>query len=163
MAEAKKITPPVALQLTRTFPFSRERVFAAFSTQEQMDRWMCRDAKNHEIKYLKFDFRVGGGFELEIQVPNGETYAMHCTYLEIVKPEKIKFTWSYERIGSDGKHFDDGLQGTLVTFEFHERGGETELVLTHELLPNEQEIKNHRQGWAGCLDKLGELLGSTSD
>jgi uncharacterized protein YndB with AHSA1/START domain len=160
MAEAKKITPPVALRLQRTFPFSRERVFAAFATQEQMDRWMCRDAKLHEIRYKKFDFRVGGGFELEILVPNGEVYAMHCAYLEIVKPSKVKFSWSYERVGADGKRFDDSLEGTLVTFEFHDRGGATEVVLTHELLPNEQEFKNHKQGWGGCLDKLGELLAS---
>jgi uncharacterized protein YndB with AHSA1/START domain len=160
MAEAKKIAPPVALRLQRTFPFSRERVFAAFATQEQMDRWMCRDAKMHEIRYKKFDFRVGGGFELEILVPNGEVYAMHCDYLEIVKPERVKFTWSYKRVGADGKRFNDSLEGTLVTFEFHERGGATEVILTHELLPNEQEFKNHQQGWAGCLDKLGELLAS---
>lgn len=160
MAEAKKITPPVALRLRRTFPFSRERVFAAFAKQKQMDQWMCRDAKDHEIKYLKFDFRVGGGFELEIHVPNGEIYAMHCDYLEIVEPEKIKFSWSYERVGADGKSLDDSLEGTLVTFEFHDRNGATEVILTHELLPNEQEFKNHKQGWAGCLDKLRELLAS---
>ena len=92
MAEAKKITSPLTLRLQRTFPFPRERVFAAFSRQEQMNRWMCRDAKNHEISYTKFDFRVGGGFDLEIEVPNGEVYAMHGAYFEIVKPEKIKFS-----------------------------------------------------------------------
>jgi uncharacterized protein YndB with AHSA1/START domain len=66
MAEAKKIAAPVTLRMKRTMPFPRERVFAAFSQPEQMDRWMCRDTKNHQIKYLKFDFRVGGGFDLEI-------------------------------------------------------------------------------------------------
>ncbi|HEY0702571.1 MAG TPA: SRPBCC domain-containing protein [Candidatus Acidoferrales bacterium] len=160
MAEAKKITPPVALQLRRTFPFPRERVFAAFSHQEQMDQWMCRDAKQHVIRYVKFDFRVGGGFELEIHVPNGEVYAMDCAYLEIVKPEKIKFSWSYERIAANGKRSDDTLHGTLVTIEFRDRDGATEVVLTHELLPSEQQLKDHQQGWTGCLDKLGELLAS---
>jgi uncharacterized protein YndB with AHSA1/START domain len=158
MAETKKVAPPVILRLRRTLPFSRERVFAAFSTQEQMDRWMCRDAKNHEVKYLKFDFRVGGGFEMEIHVPNGEVYAMRCAYLEIIKPEKIKFSWSYDRIGADGKPLDDSLHGTLVTFEFHDRAGSTEIELTHELLPDARQVKDHQQGWTGCLDKLGEYL-----
>jgi uncharacterized protein YndB with AHSA1/START domain len=161
MAEAKKITPPVILRLQRTLPFSRERVFAAFSTQEQMDRWMCRDAKQHVIRYTKFDFRVGGRFHLEINVPNGEVYIMRCVYLEIVKPEKIRFSWSYDRIGADGKRFDDGLEGTLVTFEFHDLGTSTEILLTHELLPDAQQVKDHQQGWTGCLDKLTELLESS--
>ena len=92
------------MQLKRTFPFSRERVFAAFSPQEQMDQLdVPRREESRNPQYLKFDFRVGGGFELEIRTPNGQTYAMHYTYLEIVKPEKIKFTWSYEHFGSGWK------------------------------------------------------------
>jgi glutathione S-transferase len=161
MAEATKSTAPITLHMKRMFAAPRERVFAAFANQEQMDQWMCRDAKNHQIKYLKFDFRVGGGFDLEIHTPNGHVYAMHNTYLEIVKPEKIKFTWGHEHFGPDGKRLDgDTLGGTLVTFEFHDRAGSTELVLTHELLPSEQEYNNHQQGWTGCLAKLGELLNS---
>jgi uncharacterized protein YndB with AHSA1/START domain len=161
MAEAKKIAAPVTLRMKRTMPFPRERVFAAFSQPEQMDRWMCRDAKNHQIKYLKFDFRVGGGFDLEIHTPNGHVYAMHNTYMEIVKPQKIKFSWSYRHIAPDGKPLeDDSLEGTLVTFEFHDRAGSTEIELTHELLPNARQVEDHRQGWSGCLDKLDELLES---
>jgi uncharacterized protein YndB with AHSA1/START domain len=159
MAEAKKVASPVTLRLKRTMPFPRERVFAAFSQQEQMDRWMCRDAKNHEVKYLKFDFRVGGGFDLEIRTPNGHIYAMQNTYVEIVKHEKIKFTWGHRHFTPDGKLVDgDTTEGTLVTFEFHDRAGSTEIELTHELLPDEQQFKDHQQGWTGCLDKLNELL-----
>jgi uncharacterized protein YndB with AHSA1/START domain len=158
MAEAQKIASPLTLRLKRTMRFSRERVFAAFSQQEQMNQWMCRDAKNHEIRYTKFDFRVGGGFELEIRTPNGHRYAMHNTYVEIVKPEKIKFTWGHEHFGPDGKLWDDTLEGTLVTFQFHDRQGSTEIELTHELLPNAKQVEDHQRGWTGCLDSLGELL-----
>ena len=158
MAEAQKIAAPLTLRLKRTMPFPRERVFAAFSQQEQMNQWMCRDATHHVIRYTKFDFRVGGGFEMEIRTPNGHVYAMHNTYVEIVKPEKIKFTWGHEHFGPDGKRFDDKLEGTLVTFEFHDRAGSTEVVLTHELLPSPQEYDDHKQGWTGCLEKLEEYL-----
>jgi uncharacterized protein YndB with AHSA1/START domain len=158
MAEAKKITPPVTLELKRTFAVPRERVFAAFAHQEQMDRWMCRDAADHVIKYLKFDFRVGGGFEMEIKTGKGHTYIMHTTYREILRPEKISFTWGHEHIDASGKHVADTLANTLVTFEFHERGGSTEVVLTHELLPSKAEFDSHKQGWTGCLEKLAEYL-----
>jgi uncharacterized protein YndB with AHSA1/START domain len=159
MAEAKKIAAPLTLRLKRTMPFSRERVFAAFSQQEQMNQWMCRDEKNHEIRYTKFDFRVGGGFDLEIRTPNGHIYEMRNTYVEIVKPEKIKFTWGHQHIGPDGKPVEgDTLEGTLVTFQFHDRQGSTEIELTHELLPNAKQVEDHQRGWTGCLDSLDELL-----
>jgi uncharacterized protein YndB with AHSA1/START domain len=158
MAEAKKITPPVTLHLKRTFAAPRERVFDAFAHQEQMDRWMCRDAADHVIKYLNFDFRVGGGFEMEIRTPKRDVYLMHITYREITAPSKIVFTWAHEHLGADGKRLGDTLEGTLVTFEFHDRAGLTELVLTHELLPSESEYKSHEQGWTGCLEKLNEYL-----
>jgi uncharacterized protein YndB with AHSA1/START domain len=158
MAEAKKITPPVTLRLKRTFAVPRERVFAAFAHQEQMDRWMCRDAADHVIKYLKFDFRVGGGFEMEIRTPKHGIYLMHVTYREIIAPSKIVFSWGHEHAGADGKRVGDTLEGTLVTFEFHDRAGSTELVLTHELLPSDDEYRSHEQGWKGCLDKLAEYL-----
>jgi uncharacterized protein YndB with AHSA1/START domain len=161
MAGTKKITPPVTLHLKRTFGARRERVFAAFADQEQMDRWMCRDAADHVIKYLKFDFRVGGGFEMEIRTPQREIYLMHIAYREILSPSKIVFTWGHEHLDASGKRMSDRLEGTLVTFEFHERGDSTELVLTHELLPSEHEYQSHKQGWTGCLEKLATFLDSS--
>ena len=158
MVEAQQKAAPVTLRLKRTMPFPRERVFAAFEQKKQMDQWMCRDAKNHEIRYTKFDFRVGGGFDLEIHTPNGHVYVMRNTYVEIVKPAKIKFSWGHEHFGPDGKQLDDTLEGTLVTFEFHDLGGSTEIELTHELLPNAKQLEDHKRGWTGCLDSLSELL-----
>ena len=84
------------LEVRRTIAAPRERVFEAFARQEQMDRWMCRDAATHVIKYLQFDFRVGGGFMLDIRTPGGDIYIHRSTYTEIKRPEKIAFTWNLE-------------------------------------------------------------------
>ena len=84
------------LEVRRTIAAPRERVFEAFADQEKMDRWMCRDAASHIIKYLRFDFRVGGGFILDIRTPEGDIYIHHSTYLEIERPEKIAFTWNLD-------------------------------------------------------------------
>ena len=48
---------------------------------------------------------------------------------------------------------------TVVTIEFHERGAETELVLTHRRLPP-AVVDSHRQGWTDIVRLLDEALTS---
>lgn len=48
---------------------------------------------------------------------------------------------------------------TLVTVEFRDRGGATELVLTHEAFPNAQARDGHEQGWTSYLGRLERLVG----
>jgi hypothetical protein len=45
----------------------------------------------------------------------------------------------------------------VVTIEFHERGGGTELVLTHRGLPP-TEVEGHRKGWSDILRLLEAVL-----
>jgi len=47
---------------------------------------------------------------------------------------------------------------TLVTVEFHDLGPSTEIVLTHERLPNLEERGKHSHGWTGCLDQLAKIF-----
>jgi uncharacterized protein len=47
-----------------------------------------------------------------------------------------------------------------VSVEFLDRGGATEVQITHEQLPNDEVQEDHKQGWNGCLDKLEKLLAA---
>ncbi len=38
--------------------------------------------------------------------------------------------------------------------EFRDRGGTTEVVVTHEQFLDEEQCSLHEKGWAGCLDRL---------
>jgi uncharacterized protein YndB with AHSA1/START domain len=153
---SRKSTQP-ALVIRRKIAAPRERVFEAFAKQEQMDKWMCRDASSHVITYLKFDFREGGRCTLDIRMPGGEKYLQLITYREIVRPEKIVFLWEGEHYDAAGKLIGE-LRGTVVTWEFHKDGAGTELVLTHEFLPTEQDVKDHKGGWKGCIDELVKVI-----
>jgi uncharacterized protein YndB with AHSA1/START domain len=42
----------------------------------------------------------------------------------------------------------------VVTLEFHERGKQTEVVLTHENFASAESRDRHEHGWNGCLDSL---------
>jgi uncharacterized protein YndB with AHSA1/START domain len=147
------------VQVRRTIAAPCEKVFEAFARQEQMDRWMCRDAATHVIKYLKFDFRVGGGFMLDIRTPDGDVYLHRSTYTVIKRPEKIVFTWNLEHTDAAGHKVMHHPEDTTVTVELLQRGKSTEVVLTHDLgVTSAKERGDYEQGWTGCLEKLAEAV-----
>ena len=151
--------PTGKVEVRRTIAAPRERVFEAFARQEQMDRWMCRDAAHHVIKYLQFDFRVGGGFSLDIRTPDGHVYLHRSIYKEIRRPEKIVFTWNIEHADPTGRRVMDHAEQSTVTVELLERGKSTEVVLTHDLgAISEKERGDYQRGWTGCLEKLAEAV-----
>jgi|ERR1700728_2697011 uncharacterized protein YndB with AHSA1/START domain len=151
--------PTGKIEVRRTIAAPRERVFAAFARQEQMDRWMCRDAASHVIKYLQFDFRVGGGFSLDIRTRDGHVYLHRSIYKEIKPPEKIVFTWNVEHADPAGRNVMDQAAESTVAVELLERGKSTEVVLTHDLgAATAKERGDYQRGWTGCLEKLAETL-----
>jgi uncharacterized protein YndB with AHSA1/START domain len=73
------------------------------------------------------------------------------TYREVRAPERLVYTWRWERPEMD-------VGETLVTVEFHDLGGATEVIVTHELFPDEAARDRHQEGWSGCLARLGETV-----
>jgi uncharacterized protein YndB with AHSA1/START domain len=49
---------------------------------------------------------------------------------------------------------------TLVTLDFLDRKGFTEVQITHDRFPNAEVRDRHDHGWSGCLDKLEKLAAS---
>ena len=68
----------------------------------------------------------------------------------IKPPERLEFTWISQ--ATDSKQ-------TVVTIDFLERDGRTELVLTHRRLPPTQ-VGSHRAGWTDIMRKLEALSGT---
>jgi hypothetical protein len=56
----------------------------------------------------------------------------------------------------------EGIQGDAerVTVRFEERGGATEVIVTHERIPNGALRDQHASGWKGCLDGLAEFVSA---
>ena len=47
---------------------------------------------------------------------------------------------------------------TLVTVEFFDRNGATEVVLTHQQFPDQHMRDEHEGGWGGALAQLERYL-----
>jgi len=93
------------------------------------------------------EVRAGGSFRFDFGDGNSSVTG---TYLEVVRPEKLVFTWS-SAAATDGNQ-------TLVTVRFVECGAETEVVLTHERLVGGEMRSLHLVGWRSLLERLAEAL-----
>lgn len=137
---------PFSLTVRKTLPYPRERVFAAWLDAEGMKSWMtpgsCRSAE------VELDPRVGGEFRIVMRGDGGD-FDHRGTYRVIEPPSKLVFTWI--SAGTENRE-------SLVTVEFREIRGETEVVLTHQGLPSEDAVSRHSGGWASILEALGRRL-----
>ena len=96
--------------------------------------------------------RVGGQFRWDLTDPEGKEKTISGEYREVQPGKKIVFTWKLEE-DEDWKN-----HSSIVTVEFFDCEGGTELRLTHEKLPNEASRDDHTQGWNSVLDKLEKFL-----
>jgi uncharacterized protein YndB with AHSA1/START domain len=152
---------PEFLEIRRTFAAPRERVFAAWAQREQLERWMCKDVPSHVIIHHQQEIRTGGHWRMEIRDPDkNEVYWGEGDYLEVRRPEKIVFTWTWSKTVAGGSKQEAHPESpvTEVTVEFFARGQQTELVLTHRGLGSAKLQKEHEQGWIGCLNELEKTL-----
>jgi uncharacterized protein YndB with AHSA1/START domain len=139
---------PIALRLTQVFRAPREKVFRAWTDPEALKNWFAPSEK-YVTRIPRLDVRVGGAYRIEMEI-EGQAHIVTGTYREVSPPQRLVFTWKWE---TEPKHGD-----TLVTIEFLDRGGKTEVILTHERFPSETARDEHNKGWAGCLDRLGLFL-----
>jgi uncharacterized protein YndB with AHSA1/START domain len=120
-------------------------VFRAWIEPEALEHWLRPRGKRITVRSL--DARVGGSFRFELE----DGSSLIGTYLQIVPPEKLVYTWS----GGAAQSL-----GTVVTLDFLDHGPVTEVVLTHEGLSTPELRALVEGGWPSMLDALAELLSS---
>lgn len=140
------------LIVRRILPVTPDRVFAAWTRPELVQRWLAPGPAS--VEEVDFDVRVGGSYRLAMVSPDGSRHCPSGVYEEIILDEKLVFSWRWD-------HLDD-LE-TRVTVELKPVGdSETELTLVHEGLIDTELRHKHEEGWNGCFDKLATALASTA-
>ncbi|MBO0695056.1 MAG: SRPBCC domain-containing protein [Verrucomicrobia bacterium] len=148
MAEAEKLS----LEVKRFVKAARDRVYGAWTDPAQLKEWF--GPENVKTRNLVADVRVGGRFRWDCTNPEGKEVTISGEYRELQPGKKIVFTWRFEE-DEDWKN-----QNSIVTVEFFDREGGTEVRVTHERLPNAASRDDHKQGWESVLDKLDKFLTS---
>ncbi len=138
------------LSLSRVFAAPRERVYRAFSDGTDVARWF--GPHGYACTVFEFDCRPGGHYRLEMRAPDGGVYPLSGTFREVARPERLVYTWVW---GGEG-----GMAGmeTLVALEFRDLGGDTEVHLTHSLLPSTEQLAGHQGGWTSSFEDLDLIL-----
>jgi len=141
--------PTVSLQVKRLIKAPIARVFAAWTTPDQVRLWLgC-----HMMASAKMDVRVGGEYCFNMVKPQGEN-AVRGVYREVTPPKRLVFTWFANASCTGG----EGAGETLVTVDFTEAQGGTEVRITHERFPSTEARDRHNEGWTLSLEHLEKLL-----
>jgi uncharacterized protein YndB with AHSA1/START domain len=105
--------------MTRVFDAPRELVFEAHSSCEHMTQWW--GPRGYEIPSCEIDFRPGGAWRVVHRGPDGGEYGFRGEYREIVRPERIVWTFEFE-----------GMPGhvSVETMTLEEHDGKTTFTAT---------------------------------
>jgi uncharacterized protein YndB with AHSA1/START domain len=134
-------TSPVSINVRRRIAAPAGDLFAAWLDPARVAQWL-RPGSTVKTD-ARIDAVVGGSFQIDMHQPD-KLVPHRGTYVEIDPPRRLVFTWaSPHTAGRD----------TLVTVEFIEVDGATEVSLTHEQLP-EYMAAGHTGGWSSGLEKL---------
>ena len=137
-------TTQSTIVMERTLEAPIARVFAAWTDPALMSRWYCPNPA-WEIA-VERDLRVGGDYTVSMG-----PHDVVGRYTAIEEPTLLEFTWRWAE-------FDHAP--SLVRVELSEVDGRTRLVLTHSDLVDAEDVKNHAEGWSGCLVRLPGALAT---
>ena len=132
-----------AVVVRRTIAASAEDLFDAWLDPQALAQWMRPGTINSTL--ARVEPRVGGAYEITMQGQSGPI-VHQGVYRTIDRPKRLVFTW----ISGPTENKE-----TLVTVDFVRLDQRTEVIVTHEQLP-ESAMPSHRNGWTSGLERLDE-------
>lgn len=154
---ALQVTTPSdrEIAMTRIFDAPRSLVFDALTKPELVKRWLGVFG-GWSLDTCEIDLKVGGSYRYVWHGPDGSEMGMRGIYREIVWPERIVCTESFDEKWYEGEALD-----TMVLVE---QGGKTRLTTT--VLYASQKVRDAvlkspmKDGVARGYDKLDEVLAT---
>jgi uncharacterized protein YndB with AHSA1/START domain len=154
--QANKAVPErkdLVLVITRTFDAARELVWKLWSDPQHFQHWM--GPRDHPVVYTEGEFRRGGKWRGCLRsIATGEELWQSGEYLEIKEPERLVFTFAWDR--ADGSRSPE----TEITVLFAEQQGKTVMTFCQAMFETEEARDGHSLGWNSTFDRLAEYLQS---
>ena len=139
----------LTLELDRTLPAARSRVFEAFTDPAQLASWW--GPEGFRIPNVRFEPRVGESYRIEMQPPEGDAFYLAGEFRAVDPLKRLAFTFRWEEPDPDDVE-------NLVELAFRGGGETTHLALVQGPFRTEARRALHDGGWTDSLDKLEALL-----
>src|SRR5580658_6560560 len=150
-----KVAQSLTLEVKRLIKAPREAVFAAWTTPDGILKWFGPDTCR--ALSAKLDLRVGGEYRIRAQTEQFGEMEVVGVYREVKRPSRLVYTWGWSKAPLSE------IGETVVTVDFVDVNGFTEVRLRHEGFPDTEPRDQHGHGWSGCFDKLEKMFtGSAS-
>ncbi len=151
-------TGKLSVHVSRFIRAPRERVFEAWIKPELRRQWWQSDKGEH-LTACEIDARFGGRY-CQKQIGGCDAsdaagdyeWIMEGEFTEIVPPERLVFTWNVN-------HPDEPPNEEIVTVEFAEAEGGTEVVIKHEGIVSTRLRDGTEEGWTKLLERQADVLG----
>lgn len=143
-------SPLLTLVVRRTIPATAEFLFHAWTQPVRLKEWW--GPSGVRCVEAQIDLRIGGQYRIANQFPDGKVIWITGEYERIEAPRELMYTW---RVEGDPRPLE------RVTVEFKQTGVETEVIVTHERIPDARVREQHDAGWRCCLDGLVEYARHT--
>jgi len=137
--------------LTREFDAPRELVFKTYTDPQAIPNWWGPRRLSTTVDHM--DVRPGGTWRFVQRDADGNEYAFHGVYHEVVPPERLVATFEFE-----------GMPGHVVleTARLEDLGGRTKLTTTSVFQTVEDRdgmvASGMEEGATESMDRLEELL-----
>lgn len=138
-----------SLKLSRIIAATPAEVFEAWTDPKKLSQWSAPEGVTVDL--VEVDLAVGGKYHIRMKSPEAVEFNAVGVYRIIEPPHRLQYTWRWEEQEHD-------VGETVVTIEFVDIGGATEVRLTHDLFPNDEAKSGHADGWNSCFNRLEALF-----
>ena len=140
-----------AVEITRTFPAARQKLFRYFVTPSLLEKWAFPDGMTLRVPVL--EAKPGGRYRWE-HTQNGGTYVAEGHFEELGPDRIVQIDEEIE--DPAGKVLHENL---LCAVSFLEQDGSTKVRIEQSGFREQKDADECRQGWEQCLARLEQVLG----
>jgi uncharacterized protein YndB with AHSA1/START domain len=137
------------LRLKRVLTCPRAVVYRALTDPMKLARWW--GPRGFNAPRVEFNPRVGGGYRIAMQPPDGDLFHLSGEFREVEPPARLAYTFRWDPPDPDDRE-------TEVALSLGERDEGTELLLTQAGFATEARLALHEEGWTESLDRLEQML-----